>query len=109
MAAYLSQCSSWGPILASPLHLELLASSFQHVDGQTLHAHPQGEVVVGVGEKHCQDDADGAEPELVNDDEAVYGSGAGDAGCYGQLCHHHYLSQSRAEELKKENTPSNTG
>lgn len=53
--------------------------------------------------KRCQDDADGAKPDLANDDEAVYGSGAGDAGYYGQLCHHHYLLRSRVEkeELKK--------
>jgi hypothetical protein len=39
----------------------------------------------------------------VNDDVAVCGSGAGDAGCCGQLCHHHCCSsQSRVEreELK---------
>jgi hypothetical protein len=60
-------------------------------------------VVEEVEEKHCQDDADGAEPELVNDDAEVYGSGAGDAGCCGQLCHHHCCSSQlkvEREELK---------
>jgi hypothetical protein len=60
MAAHLSQCSSWEPSLASPLHLELLASFFQYVDGQTPNAHPQVEEVVAVEEKHCQNDADDA-------------------------------------------------
>jgi hypothetical protein len=80
-----------------------LASSFQHVVVQTLHAHPGEGVAVEVEEKHCQDDADGAGPELLNGDEAVYGSGAGDGGQYGQLCRHHYLTQSRVEKEELKN------
>lgn len=60
--------------------------------------------MVEAEEKRCQDDADGEQPGLGNDDEAVCGSGADDAGCCGQLCHHHcYSSQLRVEkeELKK--------
>lgn len=55
-------------------------------------------------EKHCQDDADGAEPEMVNDDVAEYGSGANDAGCCGQLCQHRCCSSQLTvarEELKQ--------
>ena len=104
MGSHLSQCSSWVPSLASPLHLELLASFFQYADGQTLSAHPQVEVVVAVEVKHCQNDADDAQPELVNDDEAGCGSGVCDGNQCGQLCHHqYYLSQltMEMEELKQ--------
>lgn len=104
MGSHLSQCSSWVPSLASPLHLELLASFFQYADGQTLSAHLQVEEVVAVEVKHCQNDADDAQPELVNDDEAGCGSGGCGEDQRGQLCHHQYYSSQltlEMEELKQ--------